>query len=77
MKSEQLYFPYGDAVQYVLHAPDYKLSLRGTTGEERELALQGCHERSARRLMDLCFTNGGIYIKASASLGHEMKEIIP
>ena len=44
---------------------DYKLSLRGKTGEERERALQGCHERGAKRLMELCFSNGGIYTKVS------------
>ncbi len=48
---------------------DYKLSLRGKTGAEREEALELCHARGARRMMELCFANGGIYIKLGQHVG--------
>lgn len=40
---------------------DYAWSLYGTEGSRREVVLQSCHQRGANRLLDLCFSNGGIY----------------
>ena len=37
--------------------------MRGLEGSERQDAKRACHNRSAERLRDLCFANGGIYIK--------------
>ena len=48
---------------------DYKASLRGLQGDAREAALQGCHQRGAQRLLDLCFANGGVYIKLGQHVG--------
>ncbi|KAK9803104.1 hypothetical protein WJX73_003925 [Symbiochloris irregularis] len=42
---------------------DYKWSLRGLEGSQREEAKHACHARGADRLQRLCFANGGIYIK--------------
>lgn len=43
---------------------DYKRSLRGLDeGEDREAKKLECHLRSASKLVQLCFANGGIYIK--------------
>ena len=43
---------------------DYKLLfLRGLEGDALESAKEECHQRGADRLLDLCFANGGIYIK--------------
>ena len=38
---------------------DYKLSLQGKEGEERQYALNACHSRGAWQLQKLCFANGG------------------
>ena len=38
---------------------DYKLSLQGKAGEERQNALNACHSRGAWQLQKLCFANGG------------------
>ncbi len=43
---------------------DYVYSLYGTPeGVERDVARHEVHLRSANRLQDLCFKNGGTYIK--------------
>eukprot|EP00891_Asterochloris_glomerata_P006292 jgi/Astpho2/6292/e_gw1.00089.9.1_t len=42
---------------------DYKFSLQGKEGEERQNAMNACHSRGAWQLQKLCFANGGIYIK--------------
>ena len=41
---------------------DYRTSLAGPA-DEREQQKSLCHLRSAQKLVQLCFTNGGIYIK--------------
>lgn len=48
---------------------DYALTLRGLEGEELEEAKRGCHQRGANRLLDVCFKNGGIYIKLGQHIG--------
>ncbi len=48
---------------------DYALTLRGLDGEELEEAKRGCHQRGANRLLDVCFKNGGIYIKLGQHIG--------
>ena len=50
---------------------DYRRSLRGLAegSAARERAKAECHARSARRLRDLCFANGGIYIKLGQHVG--------
>ena len=45
------------------------MTLRGLEGEEREEAKRGCHQRGANRLLDVCFRNGGIYIKLGQHIG--------
>lgn len=48
---------------------DYKTTLR-TLGEgEREQALSACHQRSATKLLQLCFDNGGVYTKLGQHIG--------
>lgn len=44
---------------------DYKMSLRGLTEDtpEYEAKIKTVHLRSAQRLLDLCLTNAGLYIK--------------
>ena len=51
---------------------DYKWSLRGLSGPEREAALRAAHARSAERLQRLCFANGGVYIK----LGQHIAQLV-
>lgn len=48
---------------------DYALALRGLEGEEREEAKRRCHQRGANRLLEVCFKNGGIYIKLGQHIG--------
>jgi predicted unusual protein kinase regulating ubiquinone biosynthesis (AarF/ABC1/UbiB family) len=43
--------------------------LHGLEGEEREEAKRGCHRRGARRLLNVCFKNGGVYIKLGQHIG--------
>ncbi|ELR19694.1 Hypothetical protein ACA1_199780, partial [Acanthamoeba castellanii str. Neff] len=50
--------------QAVVIALDYKWSLRGLEGEERQRRLHLVHERSADRLLRLFQQNKGIYVKA-------------
>ena len=38
---------------------DYKFSLQGKEGEERQNAMNACHSRGAWQLQKLCFANGG------------------
>jgi len=58
---------------------DYTWSLRGGKhGEEYEKEKERCHERGARKLLDLCFANGGIYIKLGqhiAMLDHMLPDV--
>lgn len=53
-------------------AADYKWSL-DAVGESdkaaREQQLHACHQRSADKLLKLCFDNGGIYIKLGQHIG--------
>lgn len=37
--------------------------------EGREQQLRACHQRSADKLLKLCFDNGGIYIKLGQHIG--------
>jgi len=37
--------------------------------EAREQQLHACHQRSADKLLQLCFQNGGIYIKLGQHIG--------
>ena len=57
--------------------PDYRQSLKGLPvgSREREAAIHTCHERGAERLRDLCFRNGGIYIKLGQHIGQLVSEI--
>jgi len=50
---------------------DYEYSLHGIPegSIEREKVKHEVHLRSAQRLRDLCFKNGGIYIKLGQHLG--------
>ncbi|KAL6782666.1 hypothetical protein ACKKBG_A07645 [Auxenochlorella protothecoides x Auxenochlorella symbiontica] len=52
-----------DVVAAGLTYADYAWSLYGMEGSQREAVLHSCHQRGANRLLDLCFSNGGIYIK--------------
>ncbi|KAL4448834.1 hypothetical protein ABPG77_007551 [Micractinium sp. CCAP 211/92] len=58
-----------DVVAAVSMLADYALTLRGLDGEELEEAKRGCHQRGANRLLDVCFKNGGIYIKLGQHIG--------
>lgn len=42
---------------------DYRTSLAAGGQDELEHRKSLCHTRSAQKLVQLCFTNGGIYIK--------------
>lgn len=51
---------------------DYKTALNAVPeGDEaaRHDALHACHQRSADKLLKLCFDNGGIYIKLGQHIG--------
>jgi len=50
---------------------DYEYSLRGFPegSSERERIKHEVHLRSAQKLQDLCFKNGGVYIKLGQHLG--------
>ncbi|RYQ83818.1 hypothetical protein Ahy_B10g102677 isoform B [Arachis hypogaea] len=60
-----------DAVTAANIAFDYEYSLRGLRegSIEREMVKHEVHLRSAEKLRDLCFKNGGIYIKLGQHLG--------
>jgi hypothetical protein len=57
----------------LLDAPaDYKTALNAVPeadSEARQQALHACHQRSADKLLKLCFDNGGIYIKLGQHIG--------
>jgi aarF domain-containing kinase len=48
----------------VVIAIDYKMSLRGLSGEERARVIKEVHQRSAEKLLHLFQINRGIYVKA-------------
>jgi hypothetical protein len=52
-----------------VHAADYGWSLRGLDGAAYAEEKSACHLRSARKLVDLAFKNGAIYIKAGQHIG--------
>jgi aarF domain-containing kinase len=59
---------------------DYLWSLSGLEpgGDLYEKEMAACHERGAHRLLNLCFSNGGIYIKLGqhiAMLDHLLPEV--
>ena len=58
-------------IAYIVVVTDYKYSLYDLAEEsvEREKAKHEAHVRSANRLKDLCFKNGGIYIKLGQHIG--------
>ncbi|KAI1295506.1 AarF domain-containing protein kinase 1 [Halotydeus destructor] len=53
------------AVNIGIIAVDYKISLRGVSNEDADCNLKWStvHSRSAERLLKLCSTNGGVFIK--------------
>ncbi|XP_042519610.1 putative ABC1 protein At2g40090 [Macadamia integrifolia] len=57
---------------------DYEYSLLGLPegSVEREKVKHEVHARSARRLQELCFKNGGIYIKLGQHLG-QLEYLVP
>ena len=64
--------------RFICHEPcaDYTVSLRGLEGQERKNQLLLCHERGANRLLDLCFANGGVYIKVAQHIG-QLDHMLP
>lgn len=58
---------------------DYQYSLSGLPegSEERLKAKHEVHLRSASKLQELCFQNGGIYIKLGQHIGQLVCLIIP
>ena len=56
------------------HGPDYEYSLQGLTegSSEYSKVKHDVHLRSAQKLQDLCFRNGGIYIK----LGQHISQLV-
>ncbi|KAL1290293.1 hypothetical protein HN51_058740 [Arachis hypogaea] len=67
-----------DAVTAANIAFDYEYSLRGLRegSIEREMVKHEVHLRSAEKLRDLCFKNGGIYIKLGQHLG-QLEYLVP
>ncbi|CAM6086737.1 unnamed protein product [Calypogeia fissa] len=59
-------------------AADYKYSLYGLLegSKEKEVAKHEVHLRSANRLQQLCFKNGGIYIKLGQHVG-QLDYLVP
>ncbi|KAH1152922.1 hypothetical protein AAZX31_18G027700 [Glycine max] len=57
---------------------DYEYSLRGFPegSSERERIKHEVHLRSAQKLQDLCFKNGGVYIKLGQHLG-QLEYLVP
>ena len=53
-------------------ALDYKISLYGlqSGSEEYQTVLRECHARTGCLLRELCFANGGIYVKAGQFVGN-------
>ena len=58
-------------------AADYKWSMRGLDGTAKQAAKLACHNRSAERLRDLCFANGGIYIKFGQHVAQLVSMLLP
>jgi hypothetical protein len=55
-----------------MRVADYKVSLNSVDDGDkaaREQQLHACHQRSADKLLKLCFDNGGIYIKLGQHIG--------
>ncbi|KAK6786416.1 hypothetical protein RDI58_014941 [Solanum bulbocastanum] len=69
---------YRDSVTAATIAFDYEYSLRGLPegSAERAKAKHEVHMRGARRLEELCFRNGGIYIKLGQHLG-QLEYLVP
>lgn len=67
-----------DARAFVLTCGDYYWSLRGLEEGSPELAeaSAACHRRGAQRLLDLCVSNGGTYVKMGQHVGM-MDHVIP
>mmetsp|Transcript_20714 Transcript_20714/g.53084 ORF Transcript_20714/g.53084 Transcript_20714/m.53084 type:complete len:534 (+) Transcript_20714:223-1824(+) len=65
-----------DAAAAALTVVDYKWSLPAESSPEYEQQLHLCHERGAERLLDLCFRNGGIYIKLGQHIG-QLDHLLP
>eukprot|EP00879_Flechtneria_rotunda_P031719 GHRR01034673.1.p1 GENE.GHRR01034673.1~~GHRR01034673.1.p1 ORF type:complete len:438 (+),score=116.78 GHRR01034673.1:236-1549(+) len=58
---------------------DYKVSLRSVPGDNLdayEEQLHACHQRSADKLLNLCFDNGGIYVKLGQHIG-QLDHLLP
>ncbi|CAD7704627.1 unnamed protein product [Ostreobium quekettii] len=55
---------------------DYQWSLRGADGADRAWIMHECHARSAQKLLELCFANGGIYIKLGQHVG-QLDHLLP
>nr|GLL40320.1 putative ABC1 protein At2g40090 isoform X1 [Ipomoea trifida] len=69
---------YRDSVTAAAIAFDYEYSLWGLPegSEERQKVKHEVHLRGARRLEELCFKNGGIYIKFGQHLG-QLEYLVP
>ncbi|KAL6291090.1 hypothetical protein ACE6H2_008600 [Prunus campanulata] len=67
-----------DAMAATAIAFDYEYSLWGLPegSSEREKTKHEVHLRSARKLQELCFSNGGIYIKLGQHLG-QLEYLVP
>ncbi|KAH8931541.1 hypothetical protein BDL97_19G027700 [Sphagnum fallax] len=66
-----------DVVTATAITADYVYSLYGIPeGAERDVARHEVHLRSANRLQDLCFKNGGIYIKLGQHIG-QLDYLVP
>ncbi|XXG70323.1 hypothetical protein AAC387_Pa06g3106 [Persea americana] len=67
-----------DCFTAALVAFDYEYSLWGLPegSAERSKAKHEVHTRSARRLQELCFQNGGIYIKLGQHIG-QLEYLVP
>ncbi|CAL2242982.1 unnamed protein product [Prunus armeniaca] len=67
-----------DAMTATAIAFDYEYSLWGLPegSSEREKTKHEVHLRSARKLQELCFSNGGIYIKLGQHLG-QLEYLVP
>ncbi|KAK9283412.1 hypothetical protein L1049_011654 [Liquidambar formosana] len=67
-----------DSVTAATIALDYEYSLWGLAegSDERSRVKHEVHLRSARRLQELCFRNGGIYIKLGQHIG-QLEYLVP
>ncbi|KAI4372936.1 hypothetical protein MLD38_011115 [Melastoma candidum] len=67
-----------DAATAASIAFDYQYSLRGLPedGKERARVKHEVHLRSALKLQDLCFKNGGVYIKIGQHIG-QLEYLVP